>query len=65
MKAAAFSFGQLCQALSTIVRQALEGGGPPRDLSRLRWLFAPNLLSFVYALRTAISSLMALGIALG
>ncbi|GBQ45837.1 FUSC family protein [Acetobacter ghanensis] len=64
MKAAAFSFGQFCQAFKTIVRQALEGGGPPRDLSKLRWLFAPNLLSFGYALRTTLSSLIALGIAL-
>ncbi|BAH98240.1 FUSC family protein [Acetobacter pasteurianus] len=64
MKSMTLSLGQLWRSVSIIVRQALVGGGPPRKLDHLRWLFAPNLLSFGYALRTTISSLIALGIAL-
>ncbi|GBQ32368.1 FUSC family protein [Gluconacetobacter azotocaptans] len=37
---------------------------PPRRQDQLRWLFAPDLLTFGYALRTTITSLVALGIAL-
>ncbi|MBM9402134.1 FUSC family protein [Gluconacetobacter azotocaptans] len=38
--------------------------GTPRRQDQLRWLFAPDLLTFGYALRTTITSLVALGIAL-
>ncbi|MBB2202208.1 FUSC family protein [Gluconacetobacter tumulisoli] len=38
--------------------------GAPRRQDHLRWLFAPDLLTFGYALRTTITSLVALGIAL-
>ncbi|MBB2167114.1 FUSC family protein [Gluconacetobacter aggeris] len=38
--------------------------GVPRRQDHLRWLFAPDLLTFGYALRTTITSLIALGIAL-
>jgi uncharacterized membrane protein YccC len=38
--------------------------GAPRRQDHLRWLYAPDLLTFGYALRTTITSLVALGIAL-
>ncbi|MGE4521384.1 MAG: FUSC family protein [Acetobacter sp.] len=58
------SVGRFFQAVALIVRQALTGGGAPRRLDGLRWLYAPDALAFGYALRTTISSLIALGIAL-
>lgn len=64
MGVGAASLSLLWKDIKTIVRQSLEGGGPTRDLSHLRWFYAPNILSFGYALRTTISSLIALGIAL-
>ncbi|MCP1244782.1 FUSC family protein [Acetobacter cerevisiae] len=64
MRSAALSIGQLWQAFAQIARQTLLGGGPPRKLDHFRWLYAPDLLSFGYALRTTISALIALGIAL-
>ncbi|ACI51811.1 Fusaric acid resistance protein conserved region [Gluconacetobacter diazotrophicus PA1 5] len=38
--------------------------GKPRRQDHLRWLYAPDLVTFGYALRTTITSLIALGIAL-
>ncbi|MFT9387923.1 FUSC family protein [Acetobacter sp.] len=64
MKEAVLRTGALCRSVGIIARQALLGGGPPRRLDHLRWLFAPDLLSFGYALRTTFASLIALGIAL-
>ncbi|MCP1221829.1 FUSC family protein [Acetobacter orientalis] len=64
MRRAALSAGQLYQALAALLRQTMLGEGPPRKLDHLRWLVAPDLLSFGYALRTTLSSLIALGIAL-
>lgn len=64
MKNAAVSTRRLFQSIGEIIRQALMGEGPPRQMDHLRWLFAPGLLPFGYALRTTISSLIALGIAL-
>ena len=64
MRSAAFSLGQLWQAFAQMARQTLLGDGPPRKLDHFRWLYAPDLLSFGYALRTTISALIALGIAL-
>ncbi len=58
------SLGQVWQAFIQIARQTLLGSGPPRRLDHFRWLYAPDLLSFGYALRTTISALIALGIAL-
>ncbi|MGV4875939.1 FUSC family protein [Acetobacter indonesiensis] len=64
MRSAALSLSQFYQALAAMTRQTLLGNGPPRKLDHFRWLIAPDLLSFGYALRTTISSLIALGIAL-
>ncbi|OAG78747.1 fusaric acid resistance protein FusB [Acetobacter malorum] len=64
MRSAVLSLGQLWQAFAQIARQTLLGSGPPRKLDHFRWLYAPDLLSFGYALRTTISALIALGIAL-
>ncbi|MGO2958053.1 MAG: FUSC family protein [Acetobacter sp.] len=64
MRRAVLSAHQFYLALAEMARQTLLGEGPPRKLDHLRWLFAPDLLSFGYALRTTISSLIALGIAL-
>ncbi|KXV10538.1 FUSC family protein [Acetobacter malorum] len=64
MRSAALSLGQLWQAFAQMARQTLLGDGPPRKLDHFRWLYAPDLLSFGYALRTTISALIALGIAL-
>lgn len=73
MKRAAAFPDQLWQAFAHRVRQLLAvagsaigqaSSGPPRRLDHFRWLFAPDLLSFGYALRTTVSALIALGIAL-
>ena len=64
MRRAALHPGQLWQACAQIARQTLLGSGPPRKLDHFRWLYAPDLLSFGYALRTTISSPIGLGLAM-
>ncbi|WP_173571891.1 FUSC family protein [Acetobacter oeni] len=47
-----------------LARTGLSAPILPRLFAHIRWLIAPNLYSFGYALRTTIASLIALGIAL-
>lgn len=60
----ASSVSQFYQRLAGFTRQLMAQDGRPRRLDHFRWLYAPDFLSFGYAVRTTISSLIALGIAL-
>lgn len=64
MRYTASSVSQFYQRLAGFTRQLMAQDGRPRRLDHFRWLYAPDFLSFGYAVRTTISSLIALGIAL-